>query len=98
MKVKYFFHVLLVSLGGFSCRPNIKAPVGAKTLLFEEGSRAVDFSEISDHFEIIPLNLPDSVVLGRIHDIRYYGDRLVLHDKYFKCRILPDQWHFGYIQ
>lgn len=83
MKLKCFCYALLVSLASFSCEPNIKEPAGVKILPFEERSKAVDFSALSDHLEIIPLNLPDSIVLGRIHDIRYYGDHLFLHDKYY---------------
>src|SRR5690606_23053907 len=65
-----------------SCESMTEEPAGIKILLFEEGSKTVDFSELSDHLEIIPLNLPDSIVLGRIRDIRYYGDQMFFHDKH----------------
>ena len=82
MKPYHTFFLIVVALYSISCESMTEEPAGIKILLFEEGSKTVDFSELSDHLEIIPLNLPDSIVLGRIHDIRYYGDQMFFHDKY----------------
>ena len=83
MRPHHTFFLIVVAFCSISCESKTKEPADVKTLLFEEASAAVDFSELSDHLEIIPLNLSDSIVLGRIHDIRYHGDQFFLYDKYY---------------
>lgn len=73
--------ILIFSVIFTSCVSQHEDLSDIKKLSFANGSKTVDFSDLSDNLEIIPLNIPDTVVLGRIHSIRYYENYLILHDK-----------------
>ncbi|PZX47794.1 6-bladed beta-propeller [Algoriphagus chordae] len=81
MKIINILFLIFFSIVLISCSSQREDLIKIKTLQFQSGSRIVDFSEISDNLEIVLLNIPDSVSLGRIHSIRYYADYLILHDK-----------------
>jgi len=81
MKILTTLFLIIFSLINISCDSQKDELTKIKTLQFQNGSRIVDFSELSDNLEIVPLNIPDSVSLGRIHSIRYYADYLILQDK-----------------
>jgi hypothetical protein len=59
----------------------------------EEGGKILDFREVTgekydlldltDEIEVVPLHLPDSIVLGKIHSIRYTEPYWILHDPDF---------------
>lgn len=81
MKAYNVLFLIIFLILCISCESQNEELPDIEKLGFHEGSKSVDFSKLSDNLEIIPLNIPDTVALGRIHSIRYYGDYLLLHDK-----------------
>lgn len=81
MKAYHVLFLIIFLILCISCESKNDGLPNIEKLVFHEESRSVDFFQLSDNLEIIPLNIPDTVTLGRIHSIRYYDGYLLLHDK-----------------
>lgn len=97
MKIVNILYFIILSSLLIACRGQEEELVALKTMSFDEVSKSVDFGELTDDIEIIALNVPDSVFLGRIHSIRYYGDYLLLHDKHYAQALYIFDKEGGYI-
>lgn len=83
MTIFKILKLIVLSSVIIACKVPDEELLDIKKLRFDEESKFVNFTELSDDLEIIPLKMPDSVFLGRIHSIRYYGDYLLLHDQHY---------------
>ncbi|WP_339922272.1 6-bladed beta-propeller [uncultured Cyclobacterium sp.] len=83
MKLVKILNCIIFSSLLIACKSPKEELLDIEKLTFDVASRFVDFNELSDDIEIIPLKVPDSVFIGKIHSLRHYADYFLLHDKHY---------------